>query len=637
MCGIAGLIDSRLAPEARAVAVDRMCAAMLHRGPDDQGIVSRGDATLGMRRLSIFDPANGHQPMASPDGRFTLVFNGAIYNFRALREELAGAHWTFRTNCDTEVLLAAYARWGADSLKKLRGMFAFAVWDEREQELFLARDPFGIKPLYYRHEGDRFLFGSELNALLASGLGDPTIDPLAVSDYLAWLAVPAPRTIYRGTLSLRPGETAVLRRGRLDVHPSWTFRSIPENPRPCRSRPQFLGELRERLEDSVRAHVVADVPVGAFLSGGLDSAAVVGLMARASGTRLRTFSIDFAEPGFSEASAAADTARHFGTDHRATSLTGADLARDIEQLLHGFDQPTGDGLNTYYASRAARSGGVTVALSGLGGDELFGGYPSFRDTPRLARWLPAWRMLPHRVRSGLVSRLQRGDTRRRKLADVLTHARHVNEVGSMQRRVFSQATAATLLSPEVRTAVASASPFHPAFESLASDLDPEQIFELVSAWELRTYMADVLLRDSDVMSMRHSLELRVPLVDRPLIEWLWCQPAEFKSDPSHPKSALREALRDILPPGMEQRKKWGFSLPMTVWMKRELRPFLDETFSESHVNRSGLFDAAAVGDSWRQFVGGDDPREWSRLWSLAVMIAFANRRPRTVVGNPRSM
>ncbi len=625
MCGIAGIIDSRLSPDSRETAVDRMCAAMIHRGPDDQGVASRGDATLGMRRLAVFDPANGHQPMVSPDGRFTLVFNGAIYNFRALRDELAGAHWTFRTNCDTEVLLAAYARWGTDCLKRLRGMFAFAVWDTREEELVLARDPFGIKPLYYRHDGSRFLFGSELNALLASGLADPTLDPLAVADYLAWLAVPAPRTIYRGTTALQPGECATLRRGTLEVHASWSFRGIPENPRPCRTRPQFIGEMRERLEDTVRAHVVADVPVGAFLSGGLDSAAVVGLMSRATGTRLRTFSIDFAEPGYSEAAMAESTARHFGTEHRTTSLTGADVARDLEQLLQGFDQPTGDGLNTYYASRAAHAGGVTVALSGLGGDELFGGYPSFRDTPRLARWLPAWRALPNRLRAPVLTRLQRGDTRRRKLADVLTHARHVNEVGAMQRRVFSQKNVDALLSRDARTSAAAPRPFHPALDSLATDLELEKQFELVSAWELRTYMADVLLRDSDVMSMRHSLELRVPFVDRPLIEWLWRQPAKFKSDPRQPKSALHDALQDILPPGIAQRKKWGFSLPMTMWMKRELRPFLDETFSETSVSRSGLFSAAAVGESWRQFLHGNDTREWSRLWSLAVMIAFANR------------
>jgi asparagine synthase (glutamine-hydrolysing) len=384
--------------------------------------------------------------------------------------------------------------------------------------------------------------------------------------------------------------------------------------------------LRERLEDSVRAHVIADVPVGAFLSGGLDSAAVVALMTRASGSQLRTFSIDFSEPGYSEATAAEASARHLGTQHRTTPLTGAEVAGDIEAIVRSLDQPTGDGINTYYASRAARQGGVTVVLSGLGGDELFGGYPSFRDTPRLARWLPPWRALPGRLRGAAVARLRRGDTRRRKLADVLAHARNLHEVGAMQRRVFSETTAAALLSDDVKTLAASSSPFHPALATLSGELEPHRPFELVSAWELRTYMADVLLRDSDVMSMRHSLELRVPLVDRPLLEWLWHQPAQFKSSPARPKSALVEALGDLLPPGMGERPKWGFSLPMTAWMKRELRPFLDETFSEASLARCGLFHCANTQKLWRDFLAGDDARRWSRIWSVAVMIAFANCR-----------
>ncbi len=625
MCGIAGIIDPESSTAARAEGVGRMCAAMVHRGPDDDGSVTVGPATLGMRRLAIFDPANGKQPMRSPDGRFSLIFNGAIYNFRALREELAGTHWQFRTNCDTEVLLAAFARWGAECLSRLRGMFAFAVWDAHEQSLFLARDPFGIKPLYYRHDGRRLLFASELNGLIASGLVPAELDPVAVGDYLGWLAVPAPRTIYRHVFSLRPGECATFRAGRLEVRAAWNFATIPAVESVCRTRSQFIGELRERLDDSVRAHVIADVPVGAFLSGGLDSAAIVGLMTRHGQSRLRTFSIGFEESEFSEAAAAASTARHFGTEHHASVLTGADVARDMEKILHAFDQPTGDGINTYYASQAARAGGVTVALSGLGGDELFGGYPSFRDTPRLARWLRPWRALPPPAHRFVVARLRRGDTRRRKLADVLEHAHNIHEIGALQRRVFSAQGCRDLLTSDVGRTAAASSPFHPALASLAGELAEASTFEAVSAWELRTYMADVLLRDSDVMSMRHSLELRVPFVDRPLVEWLWQQPAEFKSDVRQPKSALAEALHDLLPPEVVARRKQGFSLPFDPWMKRELRPFLDDTFSESSLARSGLFETSAVQRLWQGFLQNQDSREWSRVWSLAVLVAFANR------------
>jgi asparagine synthase (glutamine-hydrolysing) len=624
MCGIAGLIDPKRSRDEGLAIVGRMCAAMVHRGPDDEGVAALTGATIGMRRLAIFDPANGQQPMRTPDGRLTLVFNGAIYNYRELRAELA-ATWSFRTECDTEVLLAAYARWGGECVRRLRGMFAFAVWNESERTLFLARDPLGIKPFYYRHDGATLAFASELNALLAGGTFAPSIDPGSVNDYLGWLAVPAPRTIYHGVLSLEPGQCATFASGQLDLHATWNFSAIPRDISVCGSAAEFTAELARRLDDTIRAHVLADVPVGAFLSGGLDSTAVVGLMTRATGARLRTFSVVFDEAGYSEANAAAATARHFGTDHTAALVTGADVARDLDGIVAGLDQPSGDGINTYYASRAAHAGGVKVALSGLGGDELFGGYPSFSQVPRLARWLPAWRAVPAGLRTTIVTRLNRGDTRRRKLGDILSHATSRQEIAALQRRVFSDGTRASLLTDDARTQIPDQSPFHPRLHELTADLASAGDFELASGWELRTYMTDVLLRDSDAMSMRHSLELRVPFVDRPLIEWLWRQPSRFKSTPAHPKSALAAAVGDLLPPGLADRPKRGFTMPFAVWMKRDLRPFLDDTFTAASIARSGLFEPAAVQQLWRGFLAQDDVREWSRVWSLAIMLAFVNR------------
>jgi asparagine synthase (glutamine-hydrolysing) len=580
-----------------------------------------------MRRLAIFDPANGHQPMVTGDGRFHLVFNGAIYNHRELRAELGPQGYAFKTNCDTEVLLAAFAHWGEACLPRLRGMFSFAVWDAREQRLFLARDAFGIKPLYVHHDGPRLLFASESNALLASGAIATEIDPSAVADYLSWLAVPAPRTIWRGLSSLRPGECATFQAGRLDVHAWWTFQKIPSEAAPCTTRAEFIRELRTRLDDTIRAHLLADVPVGAFLSGGLDSAVIVALMQRAGAARLKTFSIGFDESEFSEAALAEKTARHLGTEHHASVLTGAQVSGDLEKILGSLDQPTGDGINTYYVSRAARAGGVTAALSGLGGDELFGGYPSFRDLPRLARWLPLWRSLPSGLRETVLGRLARRGTRARKFADFLRHANNAHELAALQRRVFSETTGRSLLHPDLQAALPRQPPHHPQLATLAAELAAAGHFELISAWELRTYMADVLLRDSDVMSMRHSLELRVPFVDRPLVEWLWHQPARFKDDRAHPKSALADAVADVLPPEILHRKKQGFTLPFAVWMRRELRPFLEETFSTASTGRSGFFAAEAVQGFWKNFLAGDDTREWSRVWSLAVLIAFVNRRP----------
>jgi asparagine synthase (glutamine-hydrolysing) len=452
------------------------------------------------------------------------------------------------------------------------------------------------------------------------------IDPGSVAEYLAYLAVPAPRTIYKGISSLRPGECARFADGRLQVNQWWHFPTTNPASTACRSPEQFHQELCARLDDTVQAHRIADVPVGAFLSGGLDSSGIVALMARTGGERLKTFSLVFEEDDFSEATAAQNTAAVLGTEHHETILTGRRVAGDLDRLLQAFDQPTGDGINTYYVSQAARACGVKVALSGLGGDELFGGYPSFRDLPRLARFLSVWRVLPAAVRRLITDQLARGGVRQRKLADFLVHARDLHGLCSLQRRVFSTALEHSLLHPDARATAEVAGPHHPALEQLSGELAGADAFQIISAWELRTYMADVLLRDSDVMSMAHSLELRVPFIDRPFIDWLWAQPARFKAGGGQAKAALADALHGVLPKDIRRRKKRGFTLPFSVWMRRELKPFLDDTFSVPVIERTGLLDATAVSAFWRSFLAGRDNREWSRVWSLAVLIAFLNRR-----------
>ncbi|HEX2101098.1 MAG TPA: asparagine synthase (glutamine-hydrolyzing) [Candidatus Synoicihabitans sp.] len=619
MCGLAGFVSRALAPGVRESAVDRMLAQQRHRGPDDVGRITRHEATLGLQRLAVFDPERGQQPMSTVDGRFTLVFNGAIYNFRELREELATREHRFASACDTEVLLAAWTEWQADCLPRLRGMFAFAIWDDHARQLSLARDPFGIKPLYVHAAADRVVFASELRALLASRAVDAAIDPASLDAYLAYLAVPAPRTVYRDVVNLRPGELLTWTDGATVSRRWWRFPQTASAATPARDRTEFVRELRHRLEDTLAAHRLADVPVGAFVSGGLDSAAVVGLMSRLSGERLKTFSIGFVESDYSEAVAAEATAVHYGTDHHTTIVTGPMVTAELDRFIAALDQPTGDGLNTYFVSREARAGGVTVALSGLGGDELFGGYSHFQRTPRLARWLELWRRLPVSLRRPILCWLERGDTRRRKLADVLRSARSIHDVAAQQRLVLNESTRRQLLVQPSRGELLAVG------EELPSELEGCSPEEIVSGWELRTYLSDVLLRDSDVMSMRHSLELRVPFVDRPLIEWLWAQPSEFKFDSRRSKSALRDAVADLLPPDVASRRKWGFTLPFAVWMRNELRPFLNHTFSARSVAQSGWLDVAAVQGLWQRYLQGNDSREWSRVWSVAVLIAFLNR------------
>ncbi len=616
---------------SREAAVAAMVSRQQHRGPDDRGTFSDGPATIGMCRLAIIDPANGHQPMTTPDGRFSLVFNGAIYNYRALQSELAAGGWVFRTNCDTEVLLAAYAVYGPAGLHRLRGMFAFAVWDARERTLFAARDPLGIKPLYFARlpEGG-VVFASELNALLASGAVSREIDPTSVGEYLAWFSVPAPRTLYRGIANLPPGhQLTVDHAGRTHTGPWWHL-PAPRAAHASGNYHDFVHGLRAQLDDSIRAHRVADVPVGAFLSGGMDSTAVVGLMTRSGASRLKTFSLVFGEAGFSEQVSARLAAEAFGTDHHEELITGTRVAADLPKILASFDQPTGDGINTYYASQTARAGGVTVALSGLGGDELFGGYPSFRDLPRLERLLPWWRRLPGRIRAGIIERLRAGtSSRSRKLADFLAHARDLHELASLQRRVLPETARLALLAPEARAQAERLGPNHPMLEDFAFELIGADPFQVISAWELRTYMADVLLRDSDVFSMAHSLELRVPFVDRQLVEWLWPQPDFFKYDPRRGKRALADATADVVPAAIRNRRKQGFTLPFPLWMRQELKPFLDETFSNASLAACPWLEAGEVQRMWTAFTNGRDNRAWSRVWTLAVLVAFANRRPAT--------
>lgn len=629
MCGIAGIISPKLDPTARADAVERMVQRQAHRGPDDRGSFSEGAATLGMCRLAIFDPANGHQPMTTPDGRFTIVFNGAIYNHRELRRDLEAGGEVFRTQCDTEVLLAAFAREGAGCLPRLRGMFAFAVWDAREHTLFAARDPLGIKPLYYARLPDRgVVFASELNALHAAGIVPREIDPASVGEYLAWFSVPAPRTIYRGVANLPPGHAlSVDDAGTVRTRAWWNLPAPVQPGRAAANYQDFIHGLRHQLEDSIRAHRLADVPVGAFLSGGMDSTAVAGLMTRLGGPRLKTFSLVFGESGYSEQASARLAAAAFGTEHHEDLLTGARVAADLPRIVALLDQPTGDGINTYYASRLARAGGVTAALSGLGGDELFGGYPSFRVLPRLKRWLPLWRRLPAGARQRLVEALRaRPGTRARKLADFLAHARDLHELASLQRRVLPETQRLALLSPEARRLATRLGPNHPMLEDFAFELAGADPFQVISAWELRTYMADTLLRDSDVFSMAHSLELRVPFVDCTLLEWLWPQAAWFKHDPRAPKRALADATADLVPAAIRHRPKQGFTLPFARWMRTELKPFLEETFSPGSLSACPWLDAAGTARLWHDFQAGGDNRAWSRVWTLAMLIAFANRR-----------
>lgn len=603
-----------------------MCEAMVHRGPDSHGLASRGQATLGSQRLAIFDTANGQQPMATPDGRYVIVFNGAIYNFHQLQSELGGLGWRFRTSCDTEVLLAAFAQWKEGCLPRLRGMFAFAVWDCVESSLTIVRGPFGIKPLYYHWSTDGSLFfASEIRSLVASRGVAAEVDPCSVGAYLAHFAVPAPETIYRHIRCLRAGELAEWRRGRLVIRSYYnlnkgTGAASADVPL---SYPDFIGRLREHLDDSVKAHSIADVPVGAFLSGGLDSSAIVALLRRHISGRLQTFTLTFNEAEFSEQSTASRIAALFGTEHHEHLLTGEEVARRLPSIISKMDQPTGDGINTYFVSKLAAEHGAKVVLSGLGGDEIFGGYPSFSQVPAMARFLPYWRSLPSGIRQGLMSVLRlRSSVRSRKLVDFLTNARDLHELASLQRMVFAEGARLRLLEPGTRRIVQRLGPFHPMLDDFAFQLHEVGPLRAVCAWELRTYLANVLLADGDVFSMANSIELRTPYIDSSLISWLWTQPEDYVFSPGRYKRALADAMSELLPATTRDQTKVGFLLPFAVWMRGPLREFLEESFSKPSLDSCPWLEQSAVQELWRDYLSSNDTRNWSRVWSLAILIAF---------------
>ncbi|MEK9164401.1 MAG: asparagine synthase (glutamine-hydrolyzing), partial [Chloroflexota bacterium] len=516
--------------------------AMTHRGQDDAGLFVSGDGCVGLanRRLAIRDlsPA-GHMPMGNEacaeqgrsacteqgrsDGTVWITYNGEIYNTDELRPELERLGYTFRSSSDTEVILHGYEAWGAEVVTRLRGMFAFAIYDARPSlarpRLFIARDRLGIKPLYYARSGSGLLFASELKGMLASGLLSREISPTAVVAYLMTGSVPAPLTIYEGIEALEPGCALTWDDGRVEVHRYWDFPYETVEPE---SYSKAVEQIRALLEESVRIRLVSDVPLGAFLSGGLDSSAVVALMRRGTRGPIRTCSMTFEESEFSEAPYARAAAEAVGAEHYERVITAQNMADELERIFWAMDQPTIDGVNTYFVSQTAREAGLTVALSGLGGDELFGGYANtFQGVPQMLKVLSAVRAVPGaaalaEAAIGLLPDRQRWA----KVKDALSRPAYPASAYLARRGLFSPAEVESIVTSEVWHAAKSA--FDPIrhiaerAETRSANGSGNQLFSWVSRAELRTYTHHQLLRDTDAMSMAHSLEVRVPLLDQRL-------------------------------------------------------------------------------------------------------------------------
>jgi asparagine synthase (glutamine-hydrolysing) len=611
-----------------------MLAALIHRGPDDEGVLAAGAAVVGMRRLSIIDVPGGGQPVWNEARTVAVLYNGEIYNFQQLRVELEAAGHAFRTRSDTETIVHAYEQWGEDCPRRFHGMFAFAIVEMPQgpggaaTKVFLARDPLGIKPLYYTVAGGALYFASEVRALLASGGVAAKIAADALPSYLLFGSVGEPATLIENVASLPPGHTLSIRVGdRMDAAPA--PKSYWDASAEFRERSSAgsanngdapVVRVRALLEDSVRGHLLADVPVGVFLSSGIDSTALAAI---ASGLQrgIHTFTVAFPDAEYSEAAIARSTAERLGTEHTEFTLSLADMVSRLDEAVAAFDQPSMDGVNSYFVSWAARQAGLKVALSGLGSDELFGGYTAFRATSKVARVAGIAPFLPRVARAALLKAAGDGgafgmspDAFRKATAAWLDPAALPDPYYFTRLLFAPERVAAALGSSPAEWLRSTWAGWLAANAAIAAPLDP---FTQISWLELRSYMTSTLLRDTDSMSMASSLEVRVPFLDLPLVRYVLSLPESAKRDAAQPKSLLIAALGDLLPRPIVEQKKRTFTFPWEAWLRGSLGARVQQGLAEWSPALEPHLPAQFACGVWKEFQAGRTT--WSRPWSLYVL------------------
>jgi asparagine synthase (glutamine-hydrolysing) len=646
VCGICGVAFAAHHPHA-ASRVRAMTAAMQHRGPDGEGFLldepRAPGLALGMRRLSIIDLPGGHQPIWNETHDVAVIFNGELYNYRQLRDSLMLCGHRFSTQSDTEILVHAWEEWGEDCLTELRGMFAFALLDLRERHaavpvLFLARDPLGIKPLYYTQSPDGFAFASEARALLSAGVCARQLSPDALTSYLLFGSISEPVTLLDGVFSIPPGHRMLLyipERRRVPRARPWydpTRSPAARDPRRPRDFSTAAGNLRPILQDAVEAHLVADVPVGLFLSSGLDSSAIAMLAGRAQ-AGIQSFTLTFPGTNFDEAPLARVVADRCGSRHTEVPLDGSAVVSRLDEALSALDQPTMDGINTYFVSWAAREVGLKVALSGLGGDELFAGYSTFSDVPRLTRLAQIGKFLPAGLRRAFLPALRAflpGADAAHKASAAWTNPGALPHLYFFARALFPPGRRLeSLMQPRFRASAIGADgvTLDPTWLGwLQRAADQARLLPPIAAisWlEMRTYMASTLLRDTDSVSMARSLEVRVPLLDTPLVEFVSALPDEARRREGSQKALLAESLRDVLPPEILQQRKRTFTLPWEEWLRGPLRPRLEASFAALAPPLAEHLHSDGVQAVWSEFLAGKT--SWSRPWSLYVLNEWCHR------------
>jgi len=593
MCGIAGFVDrwdsGQARPvEERAAILDSMCRIIEHRGPDDQGVTLDRGVALGMRRLSIIDLAGGHQPISGEDGSVSIVYNGEIYNFHELKDRLEAAGHKFKTHCDTETVLHGYEEFGPDCLKDLRGMFAFAIWDAKRQVLFIARDRAGKKPLYYSvTRGGSLIFGSELKVLLQHPDVEREIDPKALDAYFTLGYIPDPYSIFKNVKKLPPGHYLTFSEGRLDVKQYWDFNF---NPSESLREEDYLEELRFLLDESVRLRLISDVPLGAFLSGGIDSSTIVGLMARHSAQPVKTFSIGFHEDSYNELKYARMTAQKFGTDHHEFFVT-PEICSVVDELAWFMDEPFADQatIPNYVVSKLAREH-VKVVLSGDGGDELFAGYTRYIVAQNRA----SFDLIPKTLRQGLgplSKNLPHGTKGRNYLFNISLDpvSRYLDSVST-----FTSLNRESLYTRDFRDLVGTEGYVSSLFRDLSARVTTGEPLDRLLYIDSKTYLPGDILAKVDRTSMAVSLEARAPLLDHKLIEFVGQMPAKLKLSGLESKHLLKKAVADLVPHEILNRPKQGFGVPIQDWINRQLRSRIRESLTEPRSQQRGYVEPGYI-------------------------------------------
>ncbi|MBW8886696.1 MAG: asparagine synthase (glutamine-hydrolyzing) [Fibrobacteres bacterium] len=606
MCGITGYVLRSGSAESKRQVLEAMCGLISYRGPDGSGVLIQGQAALGHRRLSIIDLAGGAQPMATPDGSLTVVFNGEIYNFPELKRELIDKGHSFRTNSDTEVLLHGYAAYGTKLLAKLNGMFAFALWDDKRKVLFAARDRMGKKPFYYHATGERIIFASEMKSLLAEPEVPRRLDPEAIDDFFSFGYIPAPRTAFLDVQKLRPGHFLLWEDGKTRVEKYWDVRYAPDPD--CKTENDYVDKLETLLQAAVKRRLISDVPLGAFLSGGLDSSVIVGLMARVSGEPVRTFTIGFEEKEFNELEDARVVSDAFGTLHRE-HIVRPDALSILPSLVWHFDEPFADSsaVPTYYVCQAARRE-VTVILSGDGGDELFAGYNAYLGRDRYDKYKAIPAPL-RRMVCGTAGRLLPWNAPGRNLMRRLGH------LEAFERGDIPE------LFPPIKEAL-----YAREWGRKLTERDPASVF---AYWEgapasglsrlqyldTKVYLPEDILTKVDRMSMANSLETRAPLLDYTVVEFAASIPPALQIKDGKGKYILRKLAGRFLTPRVLAKKKQGFAIPREKWFQGALRDFARDILTSPRFRQRGFFRQDMVEMMLREHDRGSrDYSIW--IWSL---------------------